>query len=96
MAFGFLMEYKYALSSIIQHCGVHKLICEDTALIGDNVINDCQGDIILDTPAWISLFDGVGGNAGRRDASVVRGKMNLPSRGKDFFHCTVSRIFSAQ
>jgi len=26
----------------------------------------------------------------------VRGKMNLPSRGKDFFHCTVSRIFSAQ
>ena len=26
----------------------------------------------------------------------VRGKMNLPSRSKDFFHCTVSRNFSAQ
>ena len=22
----------------------------------------------------------------------VRGKINLPSRGKDFFHCTVSRM----
>ncbi len=30
------------------------------------------------------------------DIDGVRGKMNLPSRGKDFFHCTVSRIFTAQ
>lgn len=26
----------------------------------------------------------------------VRGKMNLPSHGKDFFHCTVSRFFTVK
>ena len=31
-----------------------------------------------------------------KNGKIVRGKMNLPSRGKDFFHCTVSRIFTAQ
>ena len=46
---------------------------------------------------FLNLFETAVGIAKEQKAEhSVRGKMNLPSRGKDFFHCTVSRIFTAQ
>ena len=60
---------KLRVSYCIEH-GINKQICDDTALIGTQVINDQTGIVELETPAWICLCDGVGGNAGGQDASV--------------------------
>ena len=53
----------------IEH-GIHKTECEDSALICDIVINDACGEIELHTPGIICLCDGVGGNAGGKEASL--------------------------
>lgn len=49
--------------------GIHKVCCEDTARIGDAILNDTMGELELTTPATIALCDGVGGNAGGQEAS---------------------------
>ena len=50
--------------------GPHKAYCEDSALIGGTVINDAAGSVVLQKPCRICLCDGVGGNAGGREASL--------------------------
>ena len=60
---------KYMVSYCSQR-GKNKQACEDSALIGNLVINDEAGTAELQTPCWICLCDGVGGNAGGREASL--------------------------
>ena len=60
---------KYMVSYCSER-GKTKLACEDSALIGRLVINDEAGTAELQTPFWICLCDGVGGNAGGQEASL--------------------------
>lgn len=50
--------------------GDNKQFCDDTALVGESIINDKE--IFFDgiLPSYICIADGVGGNAGGKDASV--------------------------
>lgn len=50
--------------------GANKPQCDDSALIGTLTVNDAAGEAELETPAWVCLCDGVGGNAGGKDASL--------------------------
>lgn len=50
--------------------GINKAVCDDSALIGSAVINASSGEYELEAPCVIALCDGVGGNAGGRDASM--------------------------
>lgn len=50
--------------------GPHKTECEDCCLIGTEVVNGASATTELRTPARLYLCDGVGGNAGGRDASL--------------------------
>ena len=50
--------------------GQNKNSCDDTVLAGSKIINEENGTIIIEVPAWVCLCDGVGGNAGGRDASI--------------------------
>ena len=50
--------------------GKNKQKCEDSILIGNNVINEKEGTIELETPCIICLCDGVGGYAGGQEASL--------------------------
>ena len=59
------MHITYAITM-----GIHKQQCEDTARIGDMVINNDHGEADVPAPAIIALCDGVGGNAGGREASA--------------------------
>ena len=49
--------------------GINKLACEDSARIGGLTVNDKAGSVSIALPAVIALCDGVGGNAGGREAS---------------------------
>lgn len=49
--------------------GKGKDACEDTALAGRRVIGESCGSVEIEAPGWVCLCDGVGGNAGERDAS---------------------------
>ena len=58
---------------MVSYCserGKTKQACEDSALIGRLVINDEAGTAELQTPCWICLCDGVGGNTGGQEASL--------------------------
>lgn len=59
----------FKVSYCIEH-GRNKQASEDSALIGKTVINDECGTLEIASPAWICLCDGVGGNAGGREASL--------------------------
>lgn len=57
----------------VGYCSIHgknKQKCEDSILIGNNVINEKEGIIELKTPCIICLCDGVGGYAGGQEASL--------------------------
>ena len=60
---------KFKVSYCIEH-GRNKQASEDSALIGKTVVNDECGTLEITSPAWICLCDGVGGNAGGREASL--------------------------
>ena len=49
--------------------GRNKDECQDTALVGKQVLGETQRTLTCQSPAWIVLLDGVGGNAGGREAS---------------------------
>ena len=51
--------------------GRNKLECDDSALIGETIVNDEKGTLEINTPAWICLCDGVGGYSGGREASLL-------------------------
>ena len=58
---------------IVSYCserGKNKKECEDSALIGDQVINEQAGTVALQPPCWVCLCDGVGGYAGGQEASL--------------------------
>ena len=64
-----------------------------------NAMLDAEADDITQAHRYErteSRADTRAGHYTRKLTTNVRGKMNLPSRGKDFFHCTVSRFFTAQ
>ena len=50
--------------------GKHKTECQDTGLIGREILNDRSGSMVCDDPAWVLLMDGVGGNSGGKEASL--------------------------
>ena len=50
--------------------GVQKAECEDSCLVGTAVINDSAVSLDSTAPTMVCLCDGVGGNAGGRDASL--------------------------
>lgn len=50
--------------------GRNKQQCDDSALIANEVVNETNGEIIIESPSWVSLCDGVGGNAGGKEASL--------------------------
>ena len=75
---------------IVSYCserGKNKKECEDSILIGRLVVNDEAGTAELPVPCCICLCDGVGGNAGGREASlfVVRelSSCNTPESAAD-------------
>ena len=49
--------------------GKNKAECQDTALFGKEVLGETLETLSCHSPAWIALLDGVGGNAGGREAS---------------------------
>ena len=49
--------------------GVNKMECQDTALAGHDVFGEGRITVTCKSPAWVALLDGVGGNAGGREAS---------------------------
>ncbi len=50
--------------------GAHKSCCDDSAVIGSKIINDDEYQYEGDIPHVIGVADGVGGNAGGKDASM--------------------------
>ena len=50
--------------------GQNKLYCDDTVLVGKTIINDREVLIDDTVPFAICVADGVGGNAGGKDASI--------------------------
>ena len=75
---------------IVSYCSEHgrnKKECEDSALIGHQVINEKAGTVELLTPCCICLCDGVGGNAGGQEASLFvaqeLGAADVPHRVTD-------------
>jgi len=60
---------KFMVSFCSEH-GRTKTASDDSALIGHQIINDDVGVIEFQTPGWICLCDGVGGNAGGQEASL--------------------------
>ena len=50
--------------------GIYKSICDDTCLVDTQIINDGSATVFCTPPTRIYLCDGVGGNAGGRDASM--------------------------
>lgn len=50
--------------------GSHRDYCDDSALIGKTVVNDSCTKTEIAAPVWVCLCDGVGGNAGGREASM--------------------------
>ncbi len=63
----------FRVSFCIEH-GKNKKLCDDSALIGKSVVNDESGVLEVNTPTWICLCDGVGGNAGGQEASLFVAK----------------------
>ena len=65
----------------------NKKECEDSALIGHQVINEKAGTVELQPPCWICLCDGVGGYAGGQEASLfvarVLSDSNVPESAAD-------------
>ena len=58
---------------LVSYCierGKNKRQCDDSALIANQVLNETSGEIVIETPYWICLCDGVGGNAGGKEASL--------------------------
>ena len=58
---------------LVSYCierGRNKQLCDDSALIKHDVANESNGEMIIESPSWVCLCDGVGGNAGGRDASL--------------------------
>ena len=60
---------RITVSYCLQH-GKNKKECEDSALIGHQVINEESGTVELQAPCWVCICDGVGGNAGGKEASM--------------------------
>ncbi|MBR0461803.1 MAG: serine/threonine-protein phosphatase [Erysipelotrichaceae bacterium] len=60
---------RFTVSYCSQH-GKNKQECEDSALIGHDVINEKEGTAELQSPCCICLCDGVGGYAGGQEASL--------------------------
>ena len=50
--------------------GRNKTECQDTGLIGREIVNGSKGSLVCEDPAWMLLMDGVGGNSGGKEASV--------------------------
>ncbi len=50
--------------------GIHKEKCDDSALIGGQILNDVFGSMEMRLPDKILIGDGVGGNAGGYEASM--------------------------
>lgn len=50
--------------------GIKKDKCDDSALIGSQVVNDEMGDLKMNTTGKVFISDGVGGNAGGDEASL--------------------------
>ena len=50
--------------------GKNKTECQDTGLIGREILNERRGSLVCGDPAWLLLMDGVGGNSGGKEASV--------------------------
>lgn len=55
--------------SISVNIGVGKTMCEDTAFINKHLLNDATFKRVVEDVAVFGLCDGVGGNAGGKDAS---------------------------
>ena len=58
---------------LVSYCierGKNKQLCDDSALIHHEVANENSGEIIIESPSWVCLCDGVGGNSGGREASL--------------------------
>lgn len=60
---------KFTVAYYSRH-GKHKQKCEDSILIGNEVTNEKEGIIELESPCFICLCDGVGGYAGGQEASL--------------------------
>ncbi len=78
------------MTYMVSYCserGKNKKTCEDSALIGRLVINDEAGTSELQTPGWICICDGVGGNAGGQEASLFVARelngCNVPESAAD-------------
>lgn len=50
--------------------GIGKELCDDTAVVGDNILNEQMESFDVEAPCCIGLADGVGGNNGGKDASM--------------------------
>lgn len=60
---------KYMVTVCTMH-GINKLESDDSVLIGKTIVNDSCAKTEIAAPAWVCLCDGVGGNAGGREASM--------------------------
>ncbi len=78
--------------------GEGKIECDDTALVGDSIINNAFYSVEVTPPILVCAADGVGGNAGGKEASLFITKelsaVNFYNKSKDEIVLSIKDINS--